>query len=80
MESLIVPRFNATIKQVESFWLENEKLDRKSYAILAQEKLGHLMGLAMSKYLKREVDYEGYAIKYSDQYLVGFTYAPQSAD
>lgn len=80
MEDLVIPRFKETVRQVESFYKENADLDRKSYAISAQQKLDHLMGLAMNKYLKRETNYEDYVIKYADKYLDGFSYSPQQID
>lgn len=52
--------YNSMVKSVETFYDDNKSLDRKSYAISAQENFKGTLyfGLAMSKYLNKPTDYK----------------------
>lgn len=61
MEEKVEVLYNTIVSNVEAYYDENKGLDRKSYAIKGKEALTkHEFGLAMSKYVGREVDYKGY--------------------
>ncbi len=52
---------------VNDFYNKNKELDRKSYAILAQNELPkHLMSLAMNLWLNKENNYKDYMLKKYD--------------
>ena len=69
MEEKVRPIYNNMINLVEQFFLDNKHLDRKEYAIKGQAECGKLyFGLAMSKYLGREVDYKAHMVKYRKEY------------
>jgi RNA ligase len=65
MEALVIPQYNAFIKNVESFYATNKELDRKSYAIKGQQEITQrpLFGLVMNLYLGKPNDYKTWAIK-----------------
>lgn len=63
MEDLIIPVFNAIVRQVEDFYKLYHELDRKSYAIKAKESFAKEMSLAMNLYIGRANNYEEFAIK-----------------
>lgn len=64
MEGKVEKLYNHLVDGVERFYERNKDLDRKSYAIKGQEELNSKQfGLAMSKYLGKEVDYKGHMIK-----------------
>lgn len=54
--------YNTLVEQVETFYTHNKHLDRKSYAIKAQEQPG-LLGLLMSKYLNKSMSYISFFMK-----------------
>lgn len=56
--------YNHTVDVVERFYERNKELERKDYAILGKEELEKPhFGLAMSKYLGKEVDYKAFMRK-----------------
>jgi RNA ligase len=64
MEKFAEHHYNHTVDQVERFYERNKNLERKDYAILGQKELDkRIFGLAMSKYLGREVDYKAFMRK-----------------
>jgi T4 RnlA family RNA ligase len=64
--------YNHLVATIEKFYATNKELDRKGYAILGQQTLTDgTFGLAMSKYLGKEVDYKEYLKKNYKKY--GFT-------
>ena len=70
MEDLVLPKFNAFVKQVEDFYETNKGLDRKSYAIKGQQELKNTFSLAMSKYLGKEVNFKEWAVKHIEHFGV----------
>lgn len=70
MEDLVLPKFNAFVKQVEDFYEANKGLDRKSYAIKGQQELKNTFSLAMSKYLGKEVNFKEWAVKHIEHFGV----------
>ncbi len=64
METFAEGIYNHTVEQIETFYDRNKGLERKEYAILGQTELEkRIFGLAMSKYLGREVDYKAFLRK-----------------
>ena len=65
MEEKAAKVYNHADKTVKEFFNENKHLDRKSYAILGQEKLNKdgLFSLAMNLYLGKEMDLKGFLVK-----------------
>ncbi len=64
METFAEGIYNGTVEQIETFYDRNKGLERKEYAILGQKELEkRIFGLAMSKYLGREVDYKAFLRK-----------------
>ena len=64
MEQKVETIYNHTVDTVERFYERNKELERKTYAILGQEELEKPhFGLAMSKYLGKEVDYKAFMRK-----------------
>lgn len=59
MFQIVRRELNELTSKVDQFYQANRGLDRKSYAILGQGSLdSRTFGLAMSKYLGREIDYK----------------------
>lgn len=53
--------YNHMVKIIENFYKTNKHLDRKDYAIKGQNELDRMyFGLAMNKYLGKEVDYKSF--------------------
>lgn len=63
MEKKAIPAFNTMIATVEQFHRENKDLDRKSYAIKAQEMCDGYMPLYMNLFLGRTNPYAEFAVK-----------------
>lgn len=63
MENTVQPVYNHLVKTVEDFYSDNKHLERKEYAIKAQSEHPKIMGLLMSAYLGRNVDYKDFSIK-----------------
>lgn len=64
MESFVEKKYNHMVDTVERFYEHNKSLDRKSYAILGQKELERsFFGLAMQKYLGKDVDYKTFMKK-----------------
>lgn len=64
--------YNHLVATIEAFYAANKELDRKSYAILGQQTFTDgSFGLAMSKFLGKEVDYKEFLKKNYKRY--GFT-------
>lgn len=63
MEDMVRPRYNHMVASVEKFYDENKELGRKDYAIKGQKEIAEFFGLAMNKYLGREMPYKEFAIK-----------------
>lgn len=71
MEKKIVWKYLNVVRVVCEYYNGNKDLDRKSYAIKGQQMLDReLFGLAMTKYLGREVDFKEWAIKHYDYFGV----------
>ena len=68
MENTVQPVYNHLVKTVESFYGENNHLERKEYAIKAQSEHPEIMGLLMCAYLGREVNYKEFSIKNMVEY------------
>jgi T4 RnlA family RNA ligase len=69
MAELVSSNYNHMVDVVERFYEHNKHLDRKDYAILGQKELtSTFFGLAMSKYLGREVDYRATMVKNRKSY------------
>ena len=65
MEKFAEGVYNHTVDSIERFYERNKDLERKEYAILGQKELDKkIFGLAMSKYLGREVDYKHFMRKH----------------
>jgi T4 RnlA family RNA ligase len=65
MEQHVQPIYNHLIKKVENFYQQNKSLDRKSYAIKAQEEGRELLGLKMNLYLNKPVNFKEFAKKHA---------------
>lgn len=64
MELKVDGIYNHVVDQVERFYERNKTLERKDYAILGQKELDkRIFGLAMSKFLGRDVDYKAFMKK-----------------
>lgn len=53
---------------VEQFYIDNKRLDRKSYAIKGQQELAHCFSLGMMLFLGKPVDYKQFMLKNYDMY------------
>jgi RNA ligase len=61
MEKFVEEKYNHMVDTVERFYERNKHMERKDYAILGQEELSRMyFGLAMSRYLGKEVDYKDF--------------------
>lgn len=65
MEQHVRPIYNHLIKNVETFYQQNKSLDRKNYAIKAQEEGRDLLGLKMNLYLNKPVNFKEFAKKHA---------------
>jgi len=64
MEAKVGHWYNELVEQVETFYAENKDLERKWYAIKGQEELPRMVfGLAMQRYVGREINYKEFMIK-----------------
>lgn len=64
MELKVDGIYNHVVDQVERFYERNKEMERKDYAILGQKELDkRIFGLAMSKYLGKDVDYKAFMKK-----------------
>jgi T4 RnlA family RNA ligase len=64
MEQKVGHWYNELVEQVETFYAENKDLERKWYAIKGQQELPKIIfGLAMQKYIGREINYKEFMIK-----------------
>lgn len=79
MENSIQPIYNHMVNLVESFYEKNGKLDRKDYAILAQNEHKMFMPLLMNIYLGKKVDYKDFSKKHRED-LFGITELNDSSD
>lgn len=73
MQELAFHHYNHVVKTVETYYEDNKALDRKSYAIKAQNdtelaKLG-VFSLAMNLYVGKEVKYEEFLTKHNETVL-----------
>lgn len=69
MEAKVEPIYNHMVDTVERFYERNKHMERRDYAILGKEELSkEHFGLAMSKYLGREVDYRATMVKNRKHY------------
>jgi T4 RnlA family RNA ligase len=69
MEERVRPIYNNMVTLVEGFYEANKDLERKEYAIKGQVECGKLyFGLAMSKYLGKEIDYKAHMVKHRKDY------------
>ncbi len=65
MEKIVDKIYNHTVDSVERFYERNKELERKEYAILGQQELDRkIFGLAMSKFIGRDVDYKEFLKKH----------------
>jgi len=65
MEKFAEGIYNSTVDSVERFYEKNKSLERKEYAILGQQELDKkIFGLAMSKYLGKDIDYVAFLRKH----------------
>lgn len=65
MEAFAEKVYNHTVDQVERFFERNKHMERKDYAILGQNELDRkIFGLAMSKYVGKDVDYKHFMRKH----------------
>ena len=61
MEENVEILYNNIVSNVESYYDDNKELERKEYAIKGKSALSkHEFGLAMSKYVGRDVDYKAF--------------------
>ena len=61
MEAFVEEKYNHMVDTVEQFYEQNRELIRKDYAILGQKELNRMFfGLAMMKYVGKEVDYKAF--------------------
>lgn len=72
MERRVDVLFNLMIATVERFYDENKHLERKEYAIKAQNIEKELMSLIMNLYLGRENDYKAFAVKRPELFGLNF--------
>ena len=73
MEEFAEGIYNHTVDSVEKFYAANKGLERKEYAILGQQTLDKkIFGLAMSKYLGRDVDYKEFLRKHYKSFGVAY--------
>lgn len=64
MEAFVEGKYNHMVDVVERFHERNKGLERKEYAILGQKELDRsFFGLAMQKYLGKDVDYKAFMKK-----------------
>jgi len=64
MEQKVGHWYNELVEQVETFYDDNQDLERKWYAIKGQKELPKIVfGLAMQKYTGREINYKEFMIK-----------------
>ena len=64
MEKFVEQKYNHLVDTVERFYERNKTLSRKDYAILGQQELDSKMfGLAMAKYIGKDVDYKQFMKK-----------------
>lgn len=70
MEGKVTKQYNHMLAEISGFYEENKDLDRKSYAIKAQGCANNLMGLKMSLYLKRPIDFKEFAIKHPELFNI----------
>ena len=69
MEEFVAKHYNHLVETVDTFYETNKELERKEYAILGQKELQKMFfGLAMSKYLGRDVDYKEFMTKHWKEY------------
>jgi T4 RnlA family RNA ligase len=70
MEAKVSKIYNHIHKSIYEFYNENKGLDRKSYAILAQEVFSKegTFGLVMNLYVGKEVDVKAFMIKHYKSY------------
>lgn len=78
MEEFVAKHYNHLVETVETFYENNKHLGkmtgdeaeaRKQYAIMGQKELDKMMfGLAMSKYLGRDVDYKDFMARHWKEY------------
>ena len=65
MEVKVDEIYNHVVDSVERFYERNKDLERKEYAILGQKELERkVFGLAMTKYLGKDVDYKAWMKKH----------------
>ena len=61
MEAFVAVKYNNLVDTVERFYERNKHMERKEYAILGQEEMERMyFGLAMMRYLGKEVDYKAF--------------------
>jgi T4 RnlA family RNA ligase len=61
MEAFVEQKYNHMVDTVERFYERNKHMERKDYAILGKAELeGMYFGLAMSRYVGRDVDYKDF--------------------
>lgn len=77
MEEKVAKIYNHIHQTVHNFFNENKDLDRKSYAILGQEKLNRegLFSLAMNLYLGKECDIKAFMVKHYKRYGIKDEYS-----
>lgn len=64
MEHYVDEKYNHMVDAVERYYERNKDLIRKDYAIKAKDELDKMyFGLAMKKYVGKEVDYKGFLKK-----------------
>ena len=64
MEQKVGHWYNELVDQVETYYEENKDLERKEYAIKGQQELPKMVfGLAMQRYIGREINYKEFMIK-----------------
>ena len=63
MEHHIMPIFNGIIKDTEDFFNEYGHFSRKDFAIKSQKENPTIMPLLMNKFLRKENDYERFAVR-----------------
>lgn len=79
MEEKVSSIFNHMVDVVERFFERNKHMERKDYAIKGQTELEKLhFGLAMQKYIGREVDYRATMVKHRKQF--GIKEDPEKGD
>jgi len=64
MEVFVEGKYNHMVDVVERFYERNKEMERKEFAILGQTELDRMyFGLAMNKYVGKDVDYKGFMKK-----------------